>query len=140
MYESSWGAILQFLAVITGVISVIISAIFFWSVRASFWWFLASLLIIFLISAAFMTLAEIADNSLQAKMMMQELLQAQEKAGEATTSLDEATQTAKFNPLAHLKNTPISNVENLDNGWRCKKCEDNNLPAAVSCRSCGEYK
>jgi len=146
MYESTWGAGLRTLAAINCVIGVILSAIFSWGIARDYrgifvvLFFLGLLLGVFLITAAFMTLAEIADNVVQTKTMTHELLRANEKASEAASTPVEAKKPATFNPLARLKNTPISNVENLANGWQCKKCEDKNLPAVVSCRSCGTYK
>lgn len=144
MYESTSASILRFLAVANCIVGVIGSIIFSWSASGGRWGgplmfillLLITLLGVFLVTAICFTLADVADNAAATKYNTEQLFRLHEKASKANNT---DVQNSVAHP-AHMKNTPLSNISNLSDGWICKKCEDKNKPAAVSCRSCGTYK
>ena len=142
MQQSAAASVLRSLAVINCIVGVIGSIIFSWSAFGGRWGStLAFLLVLFisllgvaLVTAICFTLAEAADDIAATRYNSYSLLRNHE--------LDKAAANPQKNTsnATHVKNTPVSKVEKLPDGWRCNKCDDKNLPTAVSCRSCGAYK
>ena len=140
MHESTWSPVLRFLAAANCIIGVVVSIIFSWSAFGGRWGnplafiliLIMSLLGVFLFSAAFMALAEVADNVAATRYNTEQLFRSHERAQKETADV---SKTAVQNTPTIIPRSPISK-----DGWRCTKCDEKNKPLAVNCRSCGEYR